>query len=71
MSLPGCVFIDDNFDVDKEWNESSVYETTPSDDGCCSTDDDDSDSDNVSVDTLKSYLSPILSLQIRGEERTW
>ena len=57
VPMPGSIFIDDDFDIDKEWNSIPVYETVLSDDD--SSDDSHSDSefgDEESINSLESYL---------------
>ena len=57
VPMPGSIFMDDDFDIDKEWNSIPVYETVLSDDD--SSDDNHSDSefgDEESINSLESYL---------------
>lgn len=57
VPMPGSIFMDDDFDIDKEWSSIPVYETVLSDDD--SSDDNHSDSefgDEESINSLESYL---------------
>ena len=57
VPMPGSIFMDDDFDLDEEWNSIPVYETVLSDDD--SSDEDHSDSefgDEESINSLESYL---------------
>ena len=69
VPMPGSIFMDDDFDLEEEWNSIPVYETVLSDDD--SSDDDHSDAefgDEESINSLESYLRSD-DEEMRGDDR--